>query len=253
MINVKDTIYSTIKDRIDKLRFLAVNDAKVFKKILYLIIMDDIYDWSTYLGESQELQNTIQKLKYDFIRHNEEFLIEREIEPFMYVNVNTPQTNNTWKRVWDDPNVVLLDDTYISPVTNVQTFVPDPNCEIGMVFFPDAELFGGISVGDKGQPVVNLNNLTTCDKMNIFVNRTTGKMYFLDESCNWRPVVQQLMSKITLDDLAFTIPQGLKGEYVGTSDDTGNVYNTMFNIGLSEEPGKAEVQLADSNLIDEVL
>jgi hypothetical protein len=52
MINVKDTIYSTIKDRIDKLRFLAVNDSKVFKKILYLIIMDDIYDWSKYLGES---------------------------------------------------------------------------------------------------------------------------------------------------------------------------------------------------------
>jgi hypothetical protein len=42
--------------------------------------------------------------------------------------------------------------------------------------------------------------------MNIFVNRTTGKMYYLDESCNWKPVVQQLMSKITLEDLAFTIP-----------------------------------------------
>jgi hypothetical protein len=52
MINVKNTIYSTIKDRVDKLRFLAVNDSKAFKKILYLIIMDDVYDWSNYLGGS---------------------------------------------------------------------------------------------------------------------------------------------------------------------------------------------------------
>lgn len=247
MINVKDTIYSTIKDRVDKLRFLAVNDAKAFKKILYLIIMDDVYDWSSYIGGSQEVQDIIQHLRYDFIRHNEEFLIERDIDASMYVNVNTPQTNNTWKRVWDDPNVILVKGVF-TPSTTPQKFVPDPSCEVGIIFFPDKDLFGGIYVGANGQPDVNLNKLTTCEKMNIFINRNTGKMYYLDESCNWKPVTQQLMSKITLDDLAFQVPQGITHSFAPGGEDSA-----LLNLSLSSDPSEVSIQLADKDLIDEVL
>lgn len=248
MINVKDTIYSTIKDRVDKLRFLAVNDAKAFKKILYLIIMDDVYDWSSYIGGSQEVQDIIQHLRYDFIRHNEEFLIERDIDASMYVNVNTPQTNNTWKRVWDSPNVVLLEGNKF--VSNTpQVFVPDPNCKVGMVFFPGyirEDLYVGIDI--EGKPSIDLNELTTCEKMNIFINRDTGKMYYLDESCNWKPVTQQLMSKITLDDLAFQVPQGITHSFAPGGEDSA-----LLNLSLSSDPSEVSIQLADKDLIDEVL
>lgn len=247
MINVKDTIYSTIKDRVDKLRFLAVNDAKAFKKILYLIIMDDVYDWSSYIGGSQKVQDIIQHLRYDFIRHNEEFLIERDIDASMYVNVNTPQTNNTWKRVWDDPNVVLVKGAF-TPSTTPQKFVPDPSCEVGIIFFPDKDLFGGIHVGANGQPDVNLNKLTTCEKMNIFINRNTGKMYYLDESCNWKPVTQQLMSKITLDDLAFQVPQGITHSYAPVGDNSD-----ILNINLSDNPGGVTINIADADKLEDIL
>lgn len=239
MINVKNTIYSTIKDRVDKLRFLAVNNSTTFKKILYLIIMDDVYDWSSYLGGSQEIQDRIQELRYDFIRHNEEFLIERDIDTSIYVNVNTPQTNNTWKRVWDSPNVVLLQDNQFNPITTSKTFTPDPNCKIGMVFFPDEKLFGGISVGNEGQPIVNLNDLTTCDKMNIFVNRNTGVMYYLDESCNWKPITQQFVGNIKKEQLAFDIYEGL--EHTILDDDlivsltTSSDHSTAIDLATKED------------------
>jgi len=51
MIDVKETILETIKDKIHKMRFLGQYDTKTFKHILYLIILDDIYDWSDYLDE----------------------------------------------------------------------------------------------------------------------------------------------------------------------------------------------------------
>jgi len=49
MIDVKMTILETIKDKIKKLRLLGQNNPKVFKKILSLIILDDLCEWSDYL------------------------------------------------------------------------------------------------------------------------------------------------------------------------------------------------------------
>ena len=52
MIDVKNTIFETIKDKIQKMRFLGQYDPIIFKHILYLVLLDDIYDWSNYLDES---------------------------------------------------------------------------------------------------------------------------------------------------------------------------------------------------------
>jgi len=52
MIDVKNTIFETIKDKIQKMRFLGQYDLITFKHILYLVLLDDIYDWSNYLDES---------------------------------------------------------------------------------------------------------------------------------------------------------------------------------------------------------
>lgn len=246
MINVKNTIYSTIKDRVDKLRFLAVNDSKAFKKILYLIIMDDVYDWSNYLGGSQEIQDTIQHLRYDFIRHNEEFLIERDIDASMYTNVNTPQTNNTWKRVWDNPNVVLLEgNKFVSDTP--QVFVPDPNCKVGMVFFPGyirEDLYVGIDI--EGNPSVDLTELTTCEKMNIFINRDNGKMYYLDVHCNWKPITVQRDSKITIYDLDENFPLFQGVEHSFSNSDT-------LDINLIKNNLKTEIPLVNEDDLEDVL
>ena len=52
MIDVKKTITSSIKHYLMKLMKLGDNNLKVFKKIIYLIILDDVYEWSAYLDKS---------------------------------------------------------------------------------------------------------------------------------------------------------------------------------------------------------
>jgi hypothetical protein len=37
------------------------------------------------------------------------FIIENTFEDDYYTNVNTPQTRDTWKRVWDSENVIEFD------------------------------------------------------------------------------------------------------------------------------------------------
>jgi len=55
MIDVKRTIFRNLKKGMDKLRLLANNDTKLFKKILFLIVLDDMYDWSDYLDAPQPI------------------------------------------------------------------------------------------------------------------------------------------------------------------------------------------------------
>lgn len=105
MINVKMTILETIKDKIKKLRLLGQNNPKVFKKILSLIILDDLCEWSDYLDVPQSVQKKLQDMRNNYILCNRDFIIEYGEPLTAYVNVNTPQTNDTWKRVWDSENL----------------------------------------------------------------------------------------------------------------------------------------------------
>ena len=55
MIDVNKTITTTLKTRLDEVRFLARNNDKEFKKLLYLIIIDYIYNWAVYVNEPQSI------------------------------------------------------------------------------------------------------------------------------------------------------------------------------------------------------
>ena len=147
MIDVKKTITSSIKDRIDKLRKLGENNINAFKKILYLIVLDDVYDWSGYLDAPQKVQRQLKEARIQFILNNPELIMEREQEVYEnalgesiiikhrqpYVNVNTPQTNDTWKRVWDNlggsGNILDVDIPQITP-TPPTSWELDPSCKI---------------------------------------------------------------------------------------------------------------------------
>lgn len=101
MLDVNTTIYKNIIDSIGKLRYQAKDDPKRFKAILELIMLDDMMEWAQGLDEPQE---DIQKLfdkKINLILCNHTIIPEYLDYSAAYVNVNTPQTNSTWKRVWD--------------------------------------------------------------------------------------------------------------------------------------------------------
>lgn len=108
MIDVKMTILETIKDKIKRLRFLGDNNHKTFKKILSLIVLDDLYDWSNYLDAPQHIQKKLQDLRNQYILCQRDFKIQHAPYQDYYVNVNTPQSNDTWKRVWDSEHVIEI-------------------------------------------------------------------------------------------------------------------------------------------------
>lgn len=184
MINVKATILCTIKEYINKLRFLGKNDPKIFKNILYLIVLDDLFDWSAYLEDSQHVQKQLRELRTTFILQNPEFNAINEPENY-YVNVNTPQTHYTWKRIWDAPKLDSLDESkvksHVPTDLHPKPFKPDSTCPVQFVYFPNDNI-----KENNGEPYVDFDTLTICEKMNIYINKETKEMYYLDpEKCQW--------------------------------------------------------------------
>lgn len=190
MINVKSTIFNTLKLAFDRMRLLGDNDTQLLKKIMFLIVLDDIYDWSDYLDENQSIQKRLQELRTNFILCNPEFDVCRFPFNQSYINVNTPQTNNTWKRVWDSEHTVFVDYAEkIIPTDDPKPWTPDPSCAISTVYFGGED--DPIKANADGTPLVNVNDLTVCEKMNIYINRETGTMYYLTPDCVWKAVSGQ--------------------------------------------------------------
>lgn len=197
MINVKQTIYKTIEDKITQMRYHAVYNSETFRKILYLIIMDDLFDWADYKSVDEETQKKLKDKRIEFILNNPEFDIQRETESF-YTNVNTPQTNNTWATIIDREDLEYINNDL--PEKNTEqpsSFTPDPTCITTLVYFPNST----IKANSDGKPQVDLNNLTTCEKMNIYINRETGTMYYLTEKCTWEPLKHELQGSVKWDNI----------------------------------------------------
>ena len=77
MIDVHKTITTTLKTRLDEVRFLARNNDKEFKKLLYLIVIDDIYKWAEYVNESQSIQKQLKELRMQYILRNCELNLQK--------------------------------------------------------------------------------------------------------------------------------------------------------------------------------
>lgn len=102
MINVKGTIYKTLLQKVHKLRYLAQTNEKAFKRILTLVILDDMYDWAGQLNQPQSILKELKEARTQYILSNCDFLIDHDkIGSDFYSNVNTPQSLLTWTRLFD--------------------------------------------------------------------------------------------------------------------------------------------------------
>ena len=109
MIDVNKTIYVSLIDKIQRLRYQAQDNPQDFKSILRLIILTDILEWSEGLDLPQALQEKLIQKQIDMILCNPAFKVQYTDTSTAYVNVNTAQTNSTWKRIWDSPNITQID------------------------------------------------------------------------------------------------------------------------------------------------
>ena len=153
------------------------------------VILNDMKEWSEYIPKDNP--NMIVDLLENYLMNNC-FIIDRmpTEDALSYVNVNTPQTNDTWKRVWDG----LYNQTETPEIVEIGSgeYTPDSNCDTKIVYF--------FSQDEQGNPMGNLEYLeytygehgnklkTVCDKMDIFIDRETGDAWYLDTDGTWKPV-----------------------------------------------------------------
>lgn len=115
MINIDKTIYESVIKKLNLLRYQAQDNPKHFKDLLKLIILHDVLEWSISLDIPQDLQEQLKQKELEIILCNPAISIQYSDSSLAYVNVNTPQTTDTWKRVWDSKNVITIPDNEVFP------------------------------------------------------------------------------------------------------------------------------------------
>lgn len=101
MIDINSTIYKSIVDQFAQLRYQAIDNPKAFKAILDVIILDDMLEWASGLDDRQERQEALREKRQQLLLCNPTFKLQYVDSESAYVNPGTPQSNSTWKRVWD--------------------------------------------------------------------------------------------------------------------------------------------------------
>ena len=111
MIDIDKTIYKNVLNKINQLRYQAKSDTKAFKSILKLIFVNDMIEWASQAPE--EVKEKLHKIQQQLILCNAHITPEYEDTSLAYTNVNTPQTTDTWKRVWDSDHATKIPDSQI--------------------------------------------------------------------------------------------------------------------------------------------
>lgn len=236
MIDVKKTILNTIVSQVNEMRFHAHDDPKCWKKLIYLTMLDDIYEWSIYRDDCAKIQTALEEKRTDFILKNPMFGIEYKPTRGVYTNVNTPQPDITWGQVQEITDGGTLKDITLD---NLE-YTPDYNCNQDLVYLPYADK---IKMGDEFPEVIK--TLTTCEKMNIYVDTETNKAFYLDPSGEWK--LLNTNSNMSEKDVVKLIKKhedkGVKFKFETLEDKTALILDTPSE-DFSEELPEDEIDTA---------
>ena len=230
MIQTRLSIFKTLEKLFKRLMKQADQNPKGFKTVLYAVILNDLKEWSEYYPDGN--YNKIVEILNDYILCNKIFEIERFIEnPDLYVNVNTPQDNTTWREIKYSGNKII-------PVETVdKSWTPDPSCYPEIVYWP----------GDPrtGENAIDITKLTTCQKMNIYIDRTTGQAWYLTYDGAWKPVVDTTQG-LTVDSIIEIVKKN-RGKIQVTEN------SNDINWTIEDDSSNSKVNLATDNDINKLL
>lgn len=238
MINVKNTIYKNINYRIDRLRKLADNNPSVMKKILYLTILDDLFDWADFKEDSQEIQRKLQDCRLKFILNNHDIFPEYDCsQNCTYVNVNIPRANSQWKRIWDSKESCFDSDAIISETC----FTVDPTY-VPTWISPIPYIKDGIKVIWIEDDTIYYNKeLLTVHEMMDYYRDEQGRFWHLNpKTCEWERAELQQSGNITdeqIKDIADIVKKSI-----------GNV--NVAEIGTDDKKLQFTIGDAENNIID---
>lgn len=185
MIDVRATILSTIVDKVDRLRKLADNNTLAFRKVLTAAIIGELVEWAEFIEDCDETKEKLKSLQIQYIQNNKEFLIKYCPNQLFYANVNIPQTNFSFRRVWDSQDLKV-----ISNVTETggaseapSSFTPDSDCRQQMIMLPTDDII----MGEKTPVVLHWENLTICDMSKFYIDPNSRYIWYLDSTdCTWK-------------------------------------------------------------------
>lgn len=105
MINIQNTLQKSLKGYVDLMKYKAQSNPTAFKKMLYLVILQDLIEWAEYKGQKQQAE-LLRSIEKTFVMNNCEFNLQYD-NTDIYRNVSTPQSIFTWAKVYTTP----LEDT----------------------------------------------------------------------------------------------------------------------------------------------
>lgn len=195
MIDAIHTITSTIKNKLDELRFLGNNDTKTFKRILQAIILMDLIEWCGDHSEfdDQRVQTRLQEIRDSIFLRNCGFDI-KHTGAKVYASVNIPSSNDEWKLVTDAPFVKILNQEIdktssikLSRKAKNKTYIPKE------VYFDGYKTINYSNGTNKTVPDIDISNFDDNDRMNTYIKNIensdgtiTKEIWYLDEDGNWQ-------------------------------------------------------------------
>lgn len=101
MINIQNTLQKTLKGYVDLMKYKAQSNPTAFKKMLYLVILQDLIEWAEYKGQKKQVE-LLKSIESTFVMNNYEFNLQYD-NIDIYRNVSTPQSIYTWSKVYTTP------------------------------------------------------------------------------------------------------------------------------------------------------
>ena len=194
MIDVDKTVLSTIITAFDKMRFLGQSNPKLFRAILEVCVLDDLIYWAAGIDGQKGVQELLRERQNYLFLHNPGFKICSVYNgEYMSANVPMPNNNDFWKRVTDAPTgpIKLTLPTVTVGGEAKKSWTEDPNYTPVVVEYTTTDTKDSgpeTAVTEDGAKVFDVTTATIQDKMNVYVNRNTGTVWYYDIDCTWHAI-----------------------------------------------------------------
>lgn len=253
MIDIKNTLLATIRKTLTKLRYLGQDNPKLFRSILEVCLIQDLIDWADGFSDVPiSTQLALRDRQNYIILHNCGFDI-KQLADHVYVSANIPMPNNNdfWKLIDFNPAGVVIVNDPKEGNTVLKIWKEDPNyTPIVVEYFADSEGDAGPSsiIKEDGSKLFDEKTATVHDKMNVYVNRKTGTVWYYDTDCTWHAIGKN--ADATNEATIRNIVEQYKINY---SDENGEYILTKLTAEPDEDKVNNKIGLVSVNEINEML
>lgn len=133
MIDPLKTLYKSVTAQLKDLRKRAVWNKKEMRHIMLMIILTDLIEWSNSITKADPKW---YKIREEYLMNHPEFLVQRVLTKYedeLYTNVNTPQSDEFWDRIWDQRFAIITKKLKQPAIPVVKVFTQDVWIEIPVV------------------------------------------------------------------------------------------------------------------------